>query len=61
MLTYRVPGHVGCAAYAVDGHDILTMLVRSNGETPNALLNRLAGAIGRQCHGGTVVGEVTGR
>ena len=36
-----------CAATAVDGHNALAMLVRRDGETLNALIERLDRAIAR--------------
>ena len=42
-----------CAATASDGHNALAMLVRRDGETLNALLNRLDKAIANVLASGT--------
>lgn len=49
-----------CAATAAADHNIVAMLVRHEGETPNALLKRLDKAIGKFCDNGEAVGEIRG-
>jgi len=47
-----------CAATASDGHNALAMLVRRDGETLNALLNRLDKAIARYYADGETTDEI---
>jgi hypothetical protein len=51
---------IDCAATAADCHNALAMLVRREGETLTALLNRLDRAIGTYYEGGETVDEVNG-
>jgi hypothetical protein len=49
---------VGCAATAADGHNALAMIVRREGETLTALINRLDKAIGRYYDQGETTDEI---
>ena len=51
---------IKCAATAADGHNSVAMLVRRDGETLNALLNRLDNAIGRYFKDDEFVDEING-
>ena len=48
-----------CAATAVDGHNALAMLVRRDGETLNALIERLDRAIAKYLETGETTDEIT--
>jgi hypothetical protein len=52
-----LPG-VGCVATASDDHNTVAMLTRRNGESLNALLERLGSAIGRYYDDGKIIDEV---
>lgn len=49
---------VGCVASAADAHNALAMLARRDGETLNALLQRLDLAIARYYEDGEVTDEI---
>lgn len=46
-ITVGKLGGIDCAACAADGHNMLALLARREGETISALLKRLDKAIGR--------------
>ncbi len=51
-------GPIACGATAAHGHDAPAMLVRFEGETLNALLERLDTATGRYHHTGELTDEI---
>jgi len=57
-ITVGPIGPIECAATAADGHNALAMLVRRDGETLNALLNRLDKAIARFYETGKTTDEI---
>jgi len=57
-ITVGPIGPIECAATAADGHSALAMLVRRDGETLNALLNRLDKAIARFYETGETTDEI---
>jgi len=57
-ITVGPIGPIECAATAADGHNALAMLVRRDGETLNALRNRLDKAIARFYETGETTDEI---
>lgn len=57
-ITVGPIGPIECAATAADGHNALSMLVRRDGETLNALLKRLDKAIARYFDTGETTDEI---
>ncbi len=51
---------IDCAATAANGHNTVAMLVRRDGETLSALLERLDKAIGMFYDDGDVIDEING-
>jgi hypothetical protein len=53
-------GSIPCTATADDGHDAMAMLVRRDGETLGALLQRLDQAVGRFFDHDEITDEING-
>lgn len=51
-------GSIACAGTSADGHNALAMLARREGETLNALLERLDKAISRFCETDQTADEI---
>lgn len=59
-ITIGPIGSIECAATAADGHQVLAMLARRQGETLNALLKRLDKAIAKFYADGEITDEING-
>lgn len=57
-ITLGAVAEVECAATAADGHNALSMLVRRDGETLNALLKPLDKAVARHDDTGETIDEI---
>ena len=57
-ITVGKLGEIDCAASAADGHNMLALLARRDGETISALLKRLDKAIGRYYETDEVTDEI---